>query len=73
MVKFITPLLIIFVEIFGIIDITFPKNELGNRVFSLNGLGTVLISVVIFVAIIIVYFFVFKDKETGYNRDEENS
>lgn len=72
MVKFITPLLIIFVEIFGIIDITFPKNSQGIRAFSLNGLGTMLTALVVFVAIIVVYFLVLKNKETGYNIDEEN-
>ena len=72
MVKYITPLLILLVEIFGVVDIIFPENAAGIRVFDLNGLGIVLTAYALLLVAIVVYFVFFVNKETGYNSDEHN-
>lgn len=70
MVKFITPLLIAIVEIFGIFDLILPAGENG-RTFDSNGLAIVLTAVAIIVICLIVYFACFYKKETGTNEDEK--
>ncbi len=69
MVKFITPALILIIEIFGLIDLIAPKTN-GVRTFSPNGLGVVLTSYGLVVLCAIVYLFFFKNVETGCNDDE---
>ena len=69
MVKYVTPILIAVIEIFGIIDLVFPfENE--KRVFSANGLAIVLTAYAILFVVIAVYFIFFKNKTTGTNDDE---
>ncbi len=70
MVKYVTPVLIIVVELFGAIDIIAPKNKAGVRVFSGNGLGIVITAYSLCLIAIVVYFLFFKNKETGTNEDE---
>ncbi len=65
MVKYVTPLIIIFVEIFGIIDIIFPGGA-----FSINGLGVVLCAFGLFALTVAIYFIFFQNRETGCNADE---
>ena len=65
MVKYVSPLLILAVEIFGIRDIIFPDGA-----FSKNGLGIVLTALALFALTIAAYFIFFKNKETGCNADE---
>ena len=69
MLKYVTPLLIAVIEVFGVIDVVFPKGNSG-RAFSSNGLGIVLTAYVLLVAVIVVYFVFFKNKDTGTNADE---
>lgn len=70
MLKFISPLLIIIVEIFGIRDLLFPAGEAG-RAFSSNGCGVVVVSAAIIVLSIIAYFLFLRNaKTTGTNDDE---
>lgn len=69
MVKYVTPLLIAVIEVFGVIDVVFPS-EGENRVFSASGLAIVLTAYAILVASIAVYFLFLKNKETGLNEDE---
>ncbi len=70
MVKYVTPILIALVEIFGVIDIIFPKNASGTRIFSADGLGIVLTAYALFAIAIAVYFIFFKNSYTGCNADE---
>ena len=65
MVKYVTPVLILVVEIFGVKDIIFPGGT-----FSLDGLGIVITAYALLAISAIVYFTVFKNKETGCNADE---
>ena len=69
MVKFITPVLIAVVEVFGVIDIVFPKNN-GARAFSINGLGLVAVALAILAICIVLYFLLLINRETGENADE---
>ncbi len=70
MVKFITPVFIAVVEVFGIIDIAFPKNSSGVRAFSSNGLGLVIVALVIMIVCMAIYFTLLKNGNTGENADE---
>ena len=65
MIKFVAPILIGLIEIFGVIDIVFPGGQ-----FSANGLGVVLVSYVIVGILIGTYFLFLKNTETGTNADE---
>lgn len=69
MVKYVTPVLILVVEIFGVIDFIFPVVA-GVRQFSLNGLGIVLTAYGLFAIVVAVYFIFFRNKYTGINADE---
>ncbi len=70
MLKYVTPLLIVVVEVFGVIEFILPKNSLGERVFNVNGLGLVLVAYALCAIAIAVYFIFFKNKDTGENSDE---
>ncbi len=70
MVKFVTPILILVIEIFGVYDLIFPSGEAG-RAFSANGLGITLSAYALLVIGAVLYFAFFKNKETGCNADEE--
>lgn len=65
MVKYVGPLLIIFIEIFGIIG-KFAEYEKYN----LNFLWILIFSVVLLIISIVIYFVFFANKETGTNEDE---
>ncbi len=69
MVKYVSPLLIAVIEVFGVIDIIFPTVG-GSRSFSANGLGIVLTAYAILFIAIAVYFIFLKNKYTGCNEDE---
>ncbi|MCF0136999.1 MAG: sodium-dependent transporter [Oscillospiraceae bacterium] len=65
MVKFITPALIIVIEIFGIIDLIAPGGS-----FSAGGCGIVVTALVLVALCIAVYFGFFEKQRTGCNEDE---
>ncbi len=65
MIKYVVPVLIAVIEVFGLKDLVFP-----NGVFSGNGLGIALASYSLFGVLIAVYFLFFKNRETGTNADE---
>jgi hypothetical protein len=65
MVKFVVPILILVIEVFGLIDLVFPGGT-----FSANGLGVVIISIAIIGAMAILYFTAYANKYTGANIDE---
>ena len=65
MVKYVTPLLILVVEIFGVKDLLFP-----GGVFNVNGLGVVLTAYGLLFVAIAIYFIFFKNRDTGCNADE---
>ncbi len=71
MVKYVTPLLIAVIEVFGIIDIVAPM-ENGKRTFSANGLILTLTAYGLLALAIAVYFIFFKNKDCGTNADELN-
>ena len=71
MVKYVTPILIAVIEVFGVIDIVFPADN-GTRNFSAGGLTIVLTAYAVLIAAVIVYFIFLKNKETGFNEDELN-
>lgn len=62
MVKYVGPLLILFIEIFGIIG---KVNQNGAQYWWVIGFSVLLI-----VASVVVYFVFFKNKDTGCNADE---
>lgn len=71
LIKYIAPIGILLIEIFGIVDIIFPQIE-GARSFSKDGL---LVEIIAFslLAIVVVFYFVFlKNRNTGSNSDEIN-
>lgn len=65
MMKFVVPVLIAVIEVFGIISLVFPSGT-----FSANGLGVALVSYALFGVLVAVYFIFLKDSETGTNKDE---
>lgn len=69
MTKFVTPILIAVIEIFGVIDLILPKGADG-RVFSADGLGIVLTAYALLAICVLVYFLFFRNSETGTNDDE---
>ena len=72
MVKYVTPLLILAIEIFGVFDLILPVNkETGARVFDANGMGITLSAYGLLAVGIIVYFAFFRKKSCGFNADEE--
>lgn len=66
MVRYITPILIAVVEIFGVLDLVFP----GFKSFSGNGLGIVLTAYALVGIAAGIYFLFLKDTYTGENADE---
>lgn len=69
MLKYVTPILIGLVEIFGIIDTAWPKGESG-RSLNMDGLWIVIVSYILIVLMIAIYFIFFKNKSNGTNEDE---
>ncbi len=67
--KYIAPLLIIIIEIFGVVDIVMPVTD-GVRHFSAEGFGIVAVAYAILILCAVVYFLFLKNKETGTNTDE---
>ncbi len=65
MMKYVAPILIALIEIFGLIDLIFPSG-----VFSANGLGIALVSYALFALLLGIYFIFFKNTQTGSNSDE---
>ncbi len=70
MIKFIVPLLIMVIEVFGIIDLIFPQAKTGVRQYSPAGLVVAITSFAIILIVIVVYFAILRNKETGTNLDE---
>lgn len=70
MVKFITPALILIVEVFGIINTILPTNADGVREFNKAGLSLVIVAYAILLVCVAVYLICFRNKETGTNDDE---
>ena len=71
MLKYVTPLLIIVVEIFGVYGVIMPADSVtGIRAFSLNGLGIVLTAYALCALAIGLYFAFWRNRETGCNADE---
>ncbi len=67
MMKFIVPVLIAVIEIFGVAELVFP-----NGAFSANGLGIVLVSLSLFGVLISLYFLFLNNEETGSNLTEHS-
>lgn len=65
MIKFITPVLIGLIEVFGIIDLVFPEG-----VFSANGLGVAIVSYALVGVLVAIYFALLKNTDTGSNETE---
>ncbi|MCQ2450622.1 MAG: sodium-dependent transporter [Clostridia bacterium] len=70
MVKYITPLLIAVIEVFGIRDLVYPLVD-KTREFSKDGLYIVLTAAALLLVCIVVYFVFFKNAYTGTNEDEK--
>jgi len=70
MLKYVTPLLILVVEIFGVIEFVAPIDDNGLRQFSANGLGLVLTAYAICGLAVALYFIFWRKTSTGYNADE---
>ncbi len=65
MMKYVVPLLIAVIEVFGLYGLIFPEGT-----FSLNGLGVALTSLALLGVLIAIYFMLLKKKDTGCNADE---
>ena len=65
MIKFVVPVLIAVIEVFGVVELLFPNGK-----FDSNGLGIVLVSYALFGLLIGGYFLFLKERETGTNADE---
>lgn len=65
MVKYVTPIIILIIEIFGVKDVIFPEGK-----YNSNGLGIVLVAYALLAVAIIVYAVFFRKKDTGCNADE---
>ena len=66
MVKFVTPILIFVIELFGLYALIFPDGK-----FSSDGLGIALFSYGLLLVGVVIYLLFFKNKDTGCNADEE--
>ncbi|MBP5467378.1 MAG: sodium-dependent transporter, partial [Clostridia bacterium] len=64
-IKYVTPLFIVMVGIFGVKEILFR-----DKVFDVNGLGIILSAYGIFAIAVVLYFVFFKKSYTGCNADE---
>ena len=71
MVKYVTPVLIAVIEVFGVYDLIFPKNTEGLRVFSSNGLGITLCAYGLLAVGAVIYFIFLRSSSCGTNADEE--
>ena len=69
MLKVVTPLLIIVIEIFGIFDLIMPLDD-GVRRFSADGCGIVVCAYGILLVCAVIYFAFLKNSDTGNNSDE---
>lgn len=69
MMKYVAPLLIIVIEIFGVMDIVIPETD-GVRRFSPDGFGLVAAAYAVLILCALVYFLFLKNRETGTNADE---
>lgn len=67
MVKFITPLLVIVIELLGIIDIIAPNGQ-----FSGDGFGIIATAYAVIVLCAVIYFAFMKNSSTGCNADERS-
>ena len=65
MIRYVVPLLIAAIEVFGLIDLVFPQGA-----FSANGLGVALVAYLLFGLLVGAYFLLLKNRETGTNADE---
>lgn len=65
MVRFVTPVLIIAIEVFGIADLIVPDGQ-----FSKSGFGMVLTAYAIVALCAVVYSAFLRNRETGCNADE---
>ena len=70
MVKYVSPLLIAIVEIFGVFDLIMPAGDNG-RAFDADGLAIVLTAFGLLIIGIVLYFLFFRNTETGTNEDEK--
>ncbi len=70
MVKYVTPVFILLIEIFGVRDFIFPENSEGIRAFSSNGLGVVLTAYTLLAIVILIYYLFLRNSTTGCNADE---
>ena len=71
MMKYVVPVLIMVIEIFGIKELIFPADKVTKVAeFSVNGLGVALVSLGIILVAVAVYFALLKNVETGTNADE---
>ena len=70
MVKYITPVLIAFIEVMGVINFIVPVGDNGVREFSNYGLLVVLTAYALLAIAIAVYYIFFRKCDTGCNADE---
>ncbi|MBO5556407.1 MAG: sodium-dependent transporter [Oscillospiraceae bacterium] len=68
MMKVLTPLLIVVIELFGLADIIWPAAD-GHR-FSPDGFGIVACAYGILLLCVLAYFLFLRSRDTGTNEDE---
>ena len=69
LIKYVAPICILAIEVFGVIDIIFPLSG-GVRSFSLDGLIIELIAFSILALVLVIYFVFLKNKDLGDNTNE---
>ena len=65
MLRVVTPIFIVVIELFGALDLVFP-----GKVFSGDGFGVLMIAAGIILVCVIVYFLRLRRRDTGCNEDE---
>lgn len=70
MIRYVCPILIAVVEIFGLLDLVAPVSEQGVRVFSADGIGIALTAYAVLAVCVVIYFIFFRNVYTGSVEDE---
>ena len=69
MLRVVTPVLIVVILVFGVLDTVFPGGS-GARTFSADGFSVLMLACAVVILCIAAYFLLLKNRDTGSNADE---